>query len=60
MNPLIWTDLPRMEPGPGMDYIAKRYEVDLAAETAALGPALRPSSLAPACHAGASSARRQQ
>ena len=30
LNPLIWTDLPRMEPGPGQDYIAKRYEADLA------------------------------
>ena len=30
LNPHIWTDLPRMEPGPGLDYIAKRYEADLA------------------------------
>ena len=29
LNPLIWTDLPRMEPGPGHDHIAKRYEADL-------------------------------
>ena len=29
LNPLIWTDLPRMEPGPGMDYIAKRYQADI-------------------------------
>ena len=29
LNPLLWTDLPRMEPGPGYDYIAKRYEADL-------------------------------
>ena len=32
LNPLFWTDLPRMEPGPGLDYIAKRYEADLTAE----------------------------
>ena len=24
----IWTDLPRMEPGPGIDYIYRRYEGD--------------------------------
>ena len=30
LNPLFWTDLPRMEPGPGIDYIAKRYEIDSA------------------------------
>ena len=30
LNPLIWTDLPRMEPGPGLDSIARRYEADLA------------------------------
>jgi hypothetical protein len=29
LNPLVWTDLPRMEPGPGMDYIAKRFAADL-------------------------------
>jgi hypothetical protein len=32
LNPLIWTDLPRMEPGPGQDHIAKRYEADLQLE----------------------------
>jgi hypothetical protein len=32
LNNLIWTDLPRMEPGPGQDFIAKRYEADLALE----------------------------
>ena len=32
LNPLIWTDLPRMEPGPGQDYISKRYSGDAATE----------------------------
>ena len=32
LNPLVWTDLPRMEPGPGCDFIAKRYEVDVGLE----------------------------
>lgn len=32
LNPQIWTDLPRMEPGPGQDRIARRYEADMAVE----------------------------
>ena len=30
LNPHIWTALPRLEPGPCQDSIAKRYEADLA------------------------------
>ena len=34
LNPLLWTDLPRMEPGPGIDYISRRYEADMIIEKA--------------------------
>ena len=36
LPPTVWTDLPRIEPGPGQDYIIKRFEADKAYDQAKL------------------------
>lgn len=37
LPPTVWTDLPRIEPGPGQDYIIKRFEKDKRAQAKLAG-----------------------